>query len=151
MFTLKLTWLNTFYLLVPIFLWNLVLAKKIQQVSRISSEDKVKWLAVLENILRLPVFLLPLFMPLKFSGGTAPAGWLLYILGSFLYYFSWVVLISRPQSRWSSARLGLLAPAYTTIFWLAGIGLIAASWGYILISLVFVLVHMLNTAANLKP
>ncbi len=77
-------------------------------------------------------------------------GLMLYILGVCLYFGSWIAQIYFPKSAWSKSIWGYTAPAYTTIIWFTGIGLIGSSLFlripyhysvYLIISLLFVIVH----------
>ncbi len=86
-------------------------------------------LGVIENILRLLVFSLPglLYFGTKETG--QPLGWILYIGGVAVYLASYVVHIVFPDSVWSRSAIGFTAPAWSTLFWFAGIGLVCArSW-----------------------
>jgi hypothetical protein len=77
----------------------------------------------------------------------------LYVLGTILYFSSWAAHIYFPETAWSQILLGFMAPAYTTIIWLIGIGLIGQysffkiphiSLYYIIASIYFVIVHSLH-------
>jgi hypothetical protein len=63
-------------------------------------------------------------MPLKISTNTQKKGFALYAAGTLLYFTSWLMLIYFPNSMWSKSVFGFLAPAYTPLFWLIGIGFI---------------------------
>jgi hypothetical protein len=87
------------------------------------------WLALLENLFRLLAFGLPgiLYFGRKESGQRL--GWLLYAGGLVLYLTSYALQVMLPHSGWSQSLIGFTAPAWSTLFWLAGIGLICAkSW-----------------------
>jgi hypothetical protein len=88
------------------------------------------------------VFLWPLLLPLSRQDAHDRAGLALYGLGILIYFASWLPLIYRPDAAWSQSTAGLLAPACTPVFWLAGIALVGASWPYALLSLLFVGVHV---------
>jgi hypothetical protein len=87
------------------------------------------WLGLLENIFRLLVCALPgiLYFGKKETGQAV--GWVLYAAGLFIYLASYLFQIYLPTSVWSLSLLGFTAPAWTTVFWLAGIGLVCVrSW-----------------------
>lgn len=109
-----------------------------------------------ENILRMVVFMLPVFMPFKFETGMQKVGFGLYVTGSLLYFASWALLILAPNSEWSLSMLGFLAPAYTPFVWILGIALIGDNlfwpqrgykpWMYILLTIIFLCFHIAHAS-----
>ena len=77
-----------------------------------------------ENLLRLIILILPFLMPLELTTVSQQRGLKVFVAGMILYFLSWLALILFPQSRWSQSWTGFLAPAYTPLVWLAGLGLI---------------------------
>jgi uncharacterized membrane protein YsdA (DUF1294 family) len=143
--------LNCFALLLPIFLWNIVLYDSLPDKYGASFDEGIPEVILWsEAILRVAVFALPVFMKLSLKTRRQKFGFTLYLIGTLIYFSSWLMLILYPDSNWSSSTLGFTAPAYTPLFWLAGIGLVGKesflkirrlSLIYILLSLTFVLVH----------
>jgi hypothetical protein len=121
---------NGFLLFLPVFLWNAVLFKKLPPYYQPQSWDRIpKGLDAAENILRILTFLLPLLFSIGFRTKVQIAGWILYLAGLTLYFVSWVVQINGKNNRWHKGLLFRTAPAFTTIFWLTGIGLAGGvSW-----------------------
>jgi hypothetical protein len=77
-------------------------------------------------------------------------GFVIYLVGILLYFSSWAAQIYLPNSTWSSSIFGFMAPAYTTIIWFIGIGLVGresflkiphTTSIYIFLSIIFVLFH----------
>jgi len=145
--------LNCMLLLLPIMAWNGIFFSKLPWAysSEVFDKNIPVFLSNGENIFRLFVFFLPLLMPLKIETQSQRLGLWLYILGTATYFISWLVQIYFPQSPWSLSVFGFLAPAYTPLIWLTGIGLIGntlyfsspyQSWMYILLSVTFVGFHM---------
>lgn len=120
--------LNCFLLFIPVFLWNIFLTKRlpVSFSKAVFWKDIPKWVSAPENILRLAVFVLPVMMPLAAHTEAQEIGWCVYAAGLLLYFASWMMQIYRAQSVWSRSAAGFLAPAYTSVFWLAGIGLIGS-------------------------
>lgn len=154
--TIKKYSLNCFLLTLPIMIWNIVLTKKLPQSFQpeIFWKDIPAYLTYGENISRAVVFMLTLLMPLRISTATQKKGLFLYIAGTIVYFASWLVLIYFPDSRWSNHMIGFMAPAYTPLLWLTGIGLIGNSfyfnlpyrrWFFISASIIFLLFHNLHT------
>jgi hypothetical protein len=65
---------------------------------------------------------LPFLMPLEMVTVAQRRGVWLFVVGTLLYVLTWVPLMIAPQSRWSTSWLGFVAPAYTPIVWLTGLG-----------------------------
>jgi hypothetical protein len=103
------------WLLAPIIVWNLVLTVHLPPpISNSESWGAIPQpLALAENTLRIFVFAIPFFMPLQVSTRRQKAGVALFIVGTLVYFASWLALIAAPQSGWSSSAIGFLAPAYT--------------------------------------
>jgi hypothetical protein len=144
--------LNCFILLIPIFLWNILFATSLPRGYSIEFfwKDIPPVIGTTENILRITAFFLPLLMPLTIKTSRQKIGLGIYLAGVAIYFLSWVLQIYLPESAWSSSLFGFLAPAYTTVIWLIGIGLIGDKLFvkvpykpiiYIAISTVFVVFH----------
>jgi hypothetical protein len=117
-------------------------------------KDIPGWLGLGENIFRILVFSLPgiLYFGRKEPGQVL--GWYLYIGGLVVYLASYLMQIVYPDSIWSKSLIGFAAPAWSTIFWLAGIGLVCArSWLpipwhcaiYLLSAAIFLMFHIGHT------
>jgi hypothetical protein len=87
------------------------------------------WLSLSENTFRILVFSLPgiLYFGKKEPGQSL--GWYLYVGGLVVYLASYLLQIVLPNSGWSQSVIGFTAPAWSTIFWFTGIGLVCVrSW-----------------------
>ena len=147
---------NCFWLLIPIFAFNLLFMRFLPA----AYQTKVFWrdiplaISLPENILRAVVMTLPVFMRLRVSTPGQKLGLSLFLSGLLAYFASWVILIASPQSAWSMSAVGFLAPAFTPLVWLAGIGLIGDQlqfsgvgfkpWMYWAVSALFLLFHNLH-------
>jgi hypothetical protein len=148
--------LNCMLLLVPILLWNWAFASRLPRAfsAEYFEKDIPVFITTAENLLRLVVFILPLFMPLNISTRPQEIGLWLYVLGVCLYFLSWLAQMRFPQSAWSKSVFGFLAPAYTPLIWLAGIGLVGSSlyfpipyrsWMYCAAAILFLGFHVSHT------
>jgi hypothetical protein len=147
---------NSFWLLVPILIFNLLFANQLPAAFQedVFWKDIPRSISLPENLLRILVMILPLFMRLRVSTPSQKLGLSLYLTGIFIYFASWAVLIASPQCAWSTSEIGFLAPAYTPIVWLAGIGLIGDElllpivpfkpWMYWTLSAFFLMFHNLH-------
>lgn len=147
---------NCFLLLIPIFIWNILLVDHLPKTysSDVFWRDIPKFIGYSENILRIIVFGLPTIMILSIKRKNEKIGLLFFLIGIGVYFLSWTVMIYFPESNWSRSIFGFLAPAYTTILWFIGIGLIGnksffkipkLSQIYIGLSVLFVIFHTLHT------
>jgi len=143
---------NCFLLLLPILLWNVLLFNYLPESFRnsISWKDIPNWVGLGENILRIAVMGIPFLMVLSFETSSQKAGLAWYLIGTVLYFLSWIMVIAYPESDWSLSVFGYTAPAFTPIIWLVGIGLIGQqsflpikhlSQIYQILASIFVLFH----------
>lgn len=147
---------NCFLLTIPILLWDYVFTDKLPKA--IQSENFSKgipsFIINIENGSRLLMFIFISLMPIEMLKTIQKKGLVLYVIGTLLYFASWLMLMYFPNSTWSKSALGLLSPAYTPLFWLIGIGLIGDSlyfnipyrrWWYFFIVIVFLIFHNWHT------
>jgi hypothetical protein len=145
--------LNCVLLLLPIMAWNLIFASKLPWAysEEVFSKNIPIFVTNGENFFRLIVFILPVLMPLRIETQSQRFGLWLYIIGTVVYFLSWVAQMCFPQSAWSLSIWGFLAPAYTSLIWLIGIGLIGnilyfsspyRPWMYIAASIIFLGFHL---------
>ncbi len=147
---------NCFWLLVPILVFNLLFTHQLPAAYQVDIfwKDIPRAISLPENLLRTLVMILPIFMRLRISTKGQKIGLALYITGLLIYFVSWTVLIVFPQREWSTSMFVFLAPAYTPIIWLVGIGLIGDEllfskfsfkpWMYWTVSVFFLLFHNLH-------
>ena len=145
---LTLTWLNCFWLILPLLVWNLILGPRITDPRVTSDANSPGWLLASENVTRILVFALPLFLPLQVKDAWGKAGLLIYILGTLLYFASWLPLLFASGSAWSNSGIGLLAPRLTPFLPFLGIAILSGSWLYGVISAVFIFFHTWHGIQN---
>ena len=145
----ELRFLNGFLLLLPLLAWNMVLGSRMTQEAIISDAHSPQWLLVAENIARVLVFALPLFLPLDFKRSRNITGLAVYGFGTLVYFASWLPLLLTPDSIWSQSAAGLLAPRLTPFLPVLGIALVCNSWPYGVIAAVFIFFHTWHGIQNL--
>ena len=146
---------NCFLLLLPVFLWNILLTTYLPK----SYGPEIFWknippiIGVSENILRILTFSIPVLMIFSLKTKLQKKGFVLYLIGLVLYFLAWTVMILYPESNWGQSLIGFMAPAFTTIIWYIGIGLIGnkaflkipyISLIYICLAIFFVLFHSIH-------
>ncbi len=144
---------NCMLLLLPIIVWNLIFSSKLPALysKEVFWKDIPPFITNGENVFRLLVFVFPVLMPIRIETQIQKLGLTLYIAGTAIYFISWLAQIYFSQSAWSLSALGFLAPAYTPLIWLVGIGLIGSTlyfafpyrpWMYITIAAIFTGFHL---------
>lgn len=147
---------NCFLLLIPLFLWNILLVDYLPKCysPEVFWKDIPNLVGYSENTLRTIVFVFPVIMILSVKTRIQKIGFSIYLIGLVIYFSSWLMVIIAPESSWSQSLIGFMAPAFTTIIWFVGIGLIGnksffkvpyLSVIYISLSVLFVIVHSTHT------
>jgi hypothetical protein len=143
-------------LLLPAVAWNIVMSKHLPpSFQRVEIWREIPTpLVIVENTLRVGVFVAPFLMPLDLSAPGALPGLLIFGAGTLLYFASWLALIWLPGSRWSRRAWGFAAPAYTPLFWILGIALLGERlfwgafyrwWMYLALGVAFLAAHITHT------
>ncbi|MCX2764697.1 hypothetical protein [Aquimarina muelleri] len=144
-----------FLLLISIFIWNIVFINYLPKGYGNDAlwEDIPLLIKYSENISKVIVLALPAIMVLSLKTKLQKIGFIIYCIGLALYFLSWIVMIVCPNCNWSESLIGFMAPAYTTIIWFVGIGLIGNQSFfkikylpalYISLSVFFVIIHSLH-------
>ena len=147
---------NCFLLILPILLWNITLAAYLPKAFNpdVFWRDIPDWVVYCENTLRISIMVIPVIMFFSLKTSNQKIGLKIYFIGTLLYFLSWLALIIYPNSYWGQSMFGFMAPAYTPILWLIGIGLIGnksffriknLTFIYISLSILFVSFHLLHT------
>jgi hypothetical protein len=146
---------NGFVPILPILLWNIVFASKLPSEFQPKTfhSDLPVFIVVGERMFRIIIFAMPLFLKINIFTDTGRSGLLIYLIGVFLYFASWLFLMFVPISLWSKNILVFTAPAYTPIVWLFGLGLMYDSYyfdasynpfHYFVPTFLFVLFHTIH-------
>lgn len=154
----RLAWLNCFWLILPILIWNLIYSPKITDTRITSDAHSPAWLLIAENVTRIAIFILPLLIPLPVGADRDPPllvhsvgriGLMVYVISTLIYFASWLPLLLTPGSTWSSSIAGLLAPRLTPFLCFLGIAMIGRSWLYGSLAAIFTLLHTWHGIQNL--
>ena len=141
--------------MIPILLWNAIFANRLPPQFLPEIFDNVPvWVKVGENILRAAAFMMPLFFSMGISTQAQKQGLVWYTAGTLIYFLAWVPLLFYPGSAWCMSLPGFLAPAYTPLFWMIGIGLLGDGFyfplryqpaTYIVPAVLFLCFHITHT------
>ncbi len=148
--SLRLTWWNCLWLVLPLLVWNLLLDPHLTDPRITSDSASPKWLLAVETTARLVLFILPILLPLQVKSLWAKSGLALYIFGTLIYFATWMPLLWMSDSAWSNSPVGLLAPRLTPFLPFLGIALIGESWPYGIISAIFIFFHTAHGLQNLN-
>lgn len=147
---IELTWLNCFWLMLPLLAWNLALGARITDPRVTSDAHSPRWLLMAENVTRILVFAFPLLLPLQWGEPWSIAGLVVYLIGTLIYFASWRPLLQAPDSTKRVGIAALFAPRLTPFLSFLGIALIAHSWLYGLLAAVFIGLHTYHGIQNLS-
>jgi hypothetical protein len=146
---IELTLANCFWLIVPLLAWNIVFGSKITQEAITSDAHSPMWLLGAENVFRIATFFLPILLRMRADDNLGKIGLAVYIIGTLIYFASWVPLMTASQSAWSQSVVGLFAPRITPWIALLGVALVAHSLPYGVIATVFIFFHTWHGIQNL--
>jgi hypothetical protein len=144
-------------LLIPTIAWNMAFTSQLMSPAAMAdfSRDIPGPLVFIENALRALVFGLPFAMPLQIATQAERRALWVFVLGTLVYFASWLVLMLWPHSAWSLSMLGSLAPAYTPILWLPSLAILGKRlfwgnfyrwWMYLLVCAAFLAAHITHAA-----
>jgi hypothetical protein len=145
----ELAFANCFWLIVPILAWNIIFGSKITQEAITSDAHSPAWLLGVENLFRIATFFLPILLRMRVGDSLGKVGLGVYIIGTLIYFASWIPLMTAPQSAWSQSIPGLFAPRLTPWIALFGVALVAHSWPYGVLATLFIFFHTWHGIQNL--
>ncbi|MEA3439632.1 MAG: hypothetical protein U9R58_05055 [Chloroflexota bacterium] len=135
---------NGFLLILPLLAWNVIFTPRLTQEGFTSDANVPAWILVAETLLRIVVFVFPLFLPLNLKDGRQRIGFAVYLIGMILYVGSWIPFLISPDFAWCSTTVGILAPYLTPLIIFVGIGMIGGSTLYIIIATAFTVFHTMH-------
>ena len=147
---------NGVFLLLITMLWNIIFYEYLPETFSLENFRKNIPTIVLtgENIFRILTFGFTIFLSLGLKDNAQRIGLVLYIAGVVIYFASWAAQMFLSESMWSQSLLGYTAPAFTSIIWLLGIGLVGKDLVikkipynrivFITLSIIFVVFHTMH-------
>lgn len=149
-------WSNAFWLMLPVLAVDVLFTAQLPApYLKDFWSDIPAFVTVGENMARMLVIGLPIFMSFSLRTRKQKIGLVVYLTGLVLYGASWAMAIIAPQSTWASSAFGFSAMAYTPLVWLTGIGLMGdsfyfrgipyGSWAYIALAVIFTSFHTYHT------
>ena len=141
---------NCFWFFIPIIIFNIVFTKYLPEYYLRKINHPV---VTIETILRIITIAISIIMVFKLDCKISKIGLIVYIIGVLIYFCSYFVVIKFPASSLNYNIVILLAPYWTSVLWLIGIGLLGNKLfinipyhnsAYIIISMIFTIVHSIH-------
>lgn len=133
---------NGLWLILPIIIWNGVMTGRLKHPVITEDSGTPRWAWISEHGLRILVFILPLFYRIDVSSDHGRAGLALYVLGTALYFSSWLPFLTPRVTAWNRSLPGVVAPYLLPFFIFTGMSLVFDSPFYFIVSLLFTVVHV---------
>jgi hypothetical protein len=149
---------NGVFLLLITMLWNIIFYEYLPETFSLENfrRDIPTLVLTGENIFRILTFGFTILLLLGLQDKAQKTGLVLYIVGVIIYFASWAAQMFLSDTQWSQSFLGYTAPAYTSIIWLLGIGLLGKELVikripynrivFITLSIIFVVFHTAHAA-----
>jgi len=141
---------NCFLLFIPILVFNILFFKKLPShyLKNISHP-----IIILETIARIITMAFSIIMAINIQIKTGKIGLMIYIIGSIIYLTSYFIEIYFPNALFSRKVIFVLAPYWTSVIWLTGIGLVGNRLSinvpyhfavYLVLSIIFATIHTIH-------
>jgi len=138
---------NCFWFFIPVIIFNIIFTKYLPDFYLKKIDHPI---VIIETIARITTIALSVIMSIKLDNKTGKIGLIVYIIGILVYFCSYFIVIKIPAISFHNNFIVLLAPYWTSVLWLIGIGLLGNKLfinmpyhysAYIIISIVFTVIH----------
>jgi len=141
---------NCFLLFIPILLFNILFFKKLppHYLKNISHP-----IIIMETITRIIVIAFSMIMVMNIQNKIENIGLIIYVIGIIIYFTSYFIEIYAANSLFGRNIIFILAPYWTSIIWLIGIGLVGNRLFinipyhftvYLILSVIFTTIHTIH-------
>jgi len=141
---------NCFLFFIPILLFNILFFKKLPShyLKNISHP-----IIIIETITRIITIAFSIIMAVNIQDKTGKIGLIIYIIGIIIYFTSYFIEIYFPNTLFGDTIIFILAPYWTSVIWLIGIGLLGNRLFvnipyhftvYLIISIIFATIHTIH-------
>jgi hypothetical protein len=134
----------------PVIIFNIILTKYLPEFYlKNISHPIIK----METIARIITIAFSVIMEIKPDNKIGKIGLVIYIIGVLVYFCSYFVVIKIPAISFHNNFIVLLAPYWTSVLWLIGIGLLGNKLFisipyhytvYIIVSIIFSIIHSIH-------
>lgn len=141
---------NCFWFFIPPLLFNIIIVKYLPEYYLKNINHPI---IIWENILRFITIAFSAIMAITINNKIGKIGFIVYIIVIIIYFCSYFIVIKFPASSFNNNLIILLAPAWTSVLWLIGIGLIGNKIFvnipyhfsvYCLLSISFAIIHSIH-------
>ena len=141
---------NCFWFFIPIIIFNIIFTKYLPKHYLKNIKHPI---VTLETIARMITIAFSVIMEINLNNNIGKSGLIVYIIGVLIYFCSYFIVIKLPPTSFNNNIAVLLAPYWTSVLWLIGIGLLGNSLFvstpyhytiYIVISIVFAVLHSIH-------
>jgi len=141
---------NCFWFFIPIIIFNIIFTKYLPEFYLKKTNHPI---VTIETAARIITIAFSVIMAIKSDNNIGKAGLVVYIIGVLIYFCSYFIVIKIPAISFHNNIIVLLAPYWTSVLWLIGIGLLGNKLfinipyhytAYIVISIVFTIIHSIH-------
>jgi hypothetical protein len=141
---------NCFWFFVPVIIFNIIFTKYLPEHYLKNINHPI---VTIETIARIITIVFALIMAMKLDNKIGKIGLIVYIIGILIYFCSYFIVIKASEISLHNNIIVLLAPYWTSVLWLIGIGLLGNKLfinipyhyiAYIIISIVFAIIHSIH-------
>jgi hypothetical protein len=141
---------NCFWFFVPVIIFNIVFTKYLPEFYLKNINHPI---VTMETVARIMTIAFSVIMAIKLDNNIGKVGLIVYIIGVLIYFCSYFIVIKVPAISFHSNLIVLLAPYWTSVLWLIGIGLLGNKLfinipyhytAYIILSVVFAIIHSIH-------
>jgi len=141
---------NCFWFFIPVIIFNIIFTKYLPEFYL---RDINHTIVIMETIARILTIAFSVIMAIKLDNKIGKLGLIVYIIVILIYFFSYFIVIKIPAISYNNNLVVLLAPYWTSILWLIGIGFLGNKLFlnipyhyivFIIVSIVFVIIHNIH-------
>ena len=141
---------NCFWFFMPVIVFNIIFTKYLPEFYLRKINHPV---VTMETIARIVTIVFSVIMAIRMDNKIGKIGLVVYIIGVLVYFCSYFVVIKITAVSFHNNYIVLLAPYWTSVLWLIGIGLVGNKLfinmpyhysAYIIVSIVFAIIHSIH-------
>jgi len=141
---------NCFWFFIPVIIFNIIFTKNLPEFYLKYIKHPI---VTIETIARIITMAFSVIMAVRLDNKIGKAGLVVYIIGILVYFCSYFIVIKTPTISFHSNFIVLLAPYWTSVLWLIGIGLLGNKLfinipyhytAYIIMSIIFAIIHSIH-------
>jgi hypothetical protein len=138
---------NCFWFFIPVIIFNIILTKYLPEHYLKKINHPV---VTMETITRIITIAFSAIMAINLDNKIGKIGLIVYIIGILIYFCSYYIVIKIPATSFKNNIIVLLAPYWTSVLFLIGIGLLGNKLfinipyhftAYIVMSIAFTVIH----------